>query len=141
MISQHSYILSKWHYMFRITQSINRRIQKFIGKCNYMTLPSQYLWDTTSLQQNFLLLLFLALQSLVDLSFFHNCPLLFQVLRLTSLIPYIGKSLLMLGCLCCFQLQKVFKIHIIFLWGGVVSLMPNPKPGGPGYPVLSGSSP
>jgi hypothetical protein len=29
----------------------------------------------------------------------------------------------------------------IFLWGGVVSLTPNPQPGGPGYPFLSGPSP
>jgi hypothetical protein len=28
-----------------------------------------------------------------------------------------------------------------FLRGGVVSLTPNPQPGGPGYPFLSGSSP
>jgi hypothetical protein len=27
-----------------------------------------------------------------------------------------------------------------FLWDGVVSLTPNPQPGGPGYPYLSGSS-
>jgi len=32
----------------------------FIGKCNYIKLPSQYLWDNTSLQKKFLLL-FLAL--------------------------------------------------------------------------------
>jgi hypothetical protein len=29
----------------------------------------------------------------------------------------------------------------IFLRGGVVNLTPNPQPGGPGYPFLSGSSP
>jgi hypothetical protein len=28
-----------------------------------------------------------------------------------------------------------------FLWGQVVSLMPNPQPGGPGYPISSGTSP
>jgi hypothetical protein len=27
------------------------------------------------------------------------------------------------------------------LWGESVSLTPNPQPGGPGYPFLSGSSP
>ena len=32
-------------------------------------------------------------------------------------------------------------ITIFFLWGGVVSLMPNPKPGGPGYSFQFGSSP
>jgi len=30
---------------------------------------------------------------------------------------------------------------IFFLRGGVGSLMPNPQPGGSGYPLLSGSSP
>jgi hypothetical protein len=37
---------------------------KFTGKCNYIKLPSQYLWNNTSLQKH--LLLFLALQSLAD---------------------------------------------------------------------------
>jgi hypothetical protein len=32
-------------------------------------------------------------------------------------------------------------IIIFFLRGEVVSLTPNPQPGGPGYPFLSGSSP
>jgi len=32
-------------------------------------------------------------------------------------------------------------IFFFFLQGEVVSLMPNPQPGGPGYPFLSGSSP
>jgi len=32
-------------------------------------------------------------------------------------------------------------VTLFFLQGEVVSLMPNPKPGGPGYPFLSGSSP
>jgi hypothetical protein len=94
---------------------------KFTGKCNYMTLPSQYLWETTSLQKDFLLLLFLALQSLVDLSLFHSCPLLFSVLWLTSLVLYICKSLLMLSCLHCFQLVSSFRRsskYIFFMgWG------------------------
>jgi hypothetical protein len=32
-------------------------------------------------------------------------------------------------------------VTIFFLWGGFVSLTPNPRPGGPGYPFSSGSSP
>ena len=32
-------------------------------------------------------------------------------------------------------------VTIIFLKGEVVSLTPNPQPGGPGYPLLSGPSP
>ena len=32
-------------------------------------------------------------------------------------------------------------VTVFFLWGGVVSLTPNPQPGEPGYPFLSGSSP
>jgi hypothetical protein len=32
-------------------------------------------------------------------------------------------------------------ITVFFSRGGVVSLTPNPQPGGPGYPFLSGSSP
>jgi hypothetical protein len=32
-------------------------------------------------------------------------------------------------------------LQYFFLWGGVVSFMPNPQPGGPGYPVLPESSP
>ena len=31
--------------------------------------------------------------------------------------------------------------NIYFLRGEAVSLTPNPQPGGPGYPILSGSSP
>jgi hypothetical protein len=48
---------------------------------------------------------------------FHNCPLLFKVLRLKSPIPYTWKSLFMLGCLHCFHLQKVIKIHIFYAVG------------------------
>jgi len=66
---------------------------KFIGKCDYIELPSQYLWDTTSLQKKF--------SSSGIAIIFHNCPLLFLVLRLTSLIPYTCKSWFMLGCLHC----------------------------------------
>jgi hypothetical protein len=34
-----------------------------------------------------------------------------------------------------------FQNKEVFLWGEVVSLMPNPQPGGPGYPLSSGPSP
>jgi len=50
---------------------------------------------------------------------FHNCPLLFSVLRLTSPIPYTCKSLFMLGCLHCFHLVSSFRrlSRYIFLMG------------------------
>jgi hypothetical protein len=41
--------------------------------------------------------------------------------------------------LSSFKFSKL--LNKIFLWGGVVSPTPNPQPGGPGYPFLSGSSP
>jgi hypothetical protein len=47
----------------------------------------------------------------------------------SALQPWVG-----LGLLLRFR-------YNIFLWGGVVSLTPNPQHGGPGYPFLSGSSP
>jgi len=79
---------------------------KFIGKCDYIKLPSQYLWDTTSLQKK---------NSSSGIAILlHNCLPLFSVLRLTYLIPYTCKSWFMLGCVHCFQLQKVIKIHISY---------------------------
>jgi len=79
------------------------------------------MWDTTSVQNDLLLLLYLALQSLVDLSLFQNCPLLFLVLRLMSPIPYTHKSLFMLGCLHHFHLVfnfRRFSRNIFFIgWG------------------------
>jgi hypothetical protein len=136
-------------YFIRMTlhvwdHSIHHQVytdSKFIGKCAYIKMPSPYLWDTTRLQKN--VLLFLALQSLVDFSLFHNCPLLFLVPRLTSPGPYTCKSLFILGCLHYFLPLSSFRrfSRYIFLRGGVFCLMPNPQPGGPRYPVLSGSSP
>ena len=101
---------------------------KFIGKCDYIKLPSHYLWDTTSLQQKFLLLLLLVLQSLMDLRPFHNCPLLFLVLQLMSAIPYPCKLLFMLGCLCCFHpvssFRKFSRYKFFMGWG----CQPHAKP-------------
>ena len=55
------------------------------------------------------------------ISLFHNCPLLFSVLRLTSTIPYTCKSLIMLGCLRYFHpvsSYRRFSRHIFFTgWG------------------------
>ena len=42
--------------------------------------------------------------------------------------------------LSSFFLRSTF-VTVSFLLGGVVRPMPNPQPGGPGYPFLSGSSP
>jgi len=93
---------------------------KFIGKCNYIKLPPQYLWDNTSLPNNSLL--FLALQSLADGKPLPQLLSVFSVLRLTYQIPYTCKSLFMLSCLCCFHV--VFQASegsqdTYFLWGGV----------------------
>jgi len=112
---------------------------RFIGKCNYIKLPPQYLWDNTSLQNNSLL--FLALQSLADGKPLPQLLSVSSVLRLMYPIPYTCKSLFILGCLCCFHV--VFRASegsqdTYFLWGGVVSLTPNPQPGGPGYPFSLG---
>jgi hypothetical protein len=61
-------------------------------------------------------------------------------------IPYICKSLFMLVCLVVSVVSIWFQASedsqdTYFLWGGVVSLTPNPQLGGPGYPIESGSSP
>jgi len=53
---------------------------KFIGKCNYIKLPTQYLWDNTSLQNNSFLL-FLALQFLADGKPLPQLLSVFSVLR------------------------------------------------------------
>ena len=81
---------------------------KFIGKCNYIKLPSLYLWGNTSLQKNFLFF-YWHYNPWWIVSLFHNCSLLFSVLCLTSPIPYTCKSLIMLGCLCCFHLVSSFR--------------------------------
>ena len=110
---------------------------KIIGECNYIKLPSQYLWDNTSLQKNFLLLLFLALQFLVDRKPLPQFPsaVLSPATYVSNalylqIILHAGLSLLFPSG---FQLQKVLKTY--FVWGEVVSLMPNPQPVGPGYPI------
>jgi len=103
----------------------------FIGKCSYIKFPSQYLWDNTRLQKKIILLLFLALQSLAAHKPLPQLPCAFSVLQLTYSFPYTCKSVLMLGCLCCFHLVsgiRRFSRHII-LWGGVVSIMPKLQPG------------
>ena len=126
---QSTQILSGWHVS---DHSIHHQVYtdlKFIGKCQYIELPSQYLWDTTSLQKKFLLL---ALQSssTTVLCCSRSCDSRLQFLILAN------------HCSC----WVVFIVSIwfpasegyqdtYFLWGQVVSLMPNPQPGGPGYPI------
>ena len=91
----------------------------FIGKCNYIKLPPQCLWDNTSLHNNSRLL-FLALQSLADGKLLPQLPSVFSVLRLTYPVPYTCKSLFMLGCLCCFHVvfQASERSHTFFMgWG------------------------
>jgi hypothetical protein len=53
------------------------------------------------------------------------------------------KSLFLLGRLKCSRPAAIIKRFSTkdFLRGGVVNPMPNPQPGGPGYPFLSESSP
>jgi len=88
MISQHSYILSEWRSCFGSLNPSSgvHRLEIYrkmcLCSCNLITcgIPQIY--------KKFLLILFLVLQSLVDLSLFHNCPLLFLVLQLMSPIPY-----------------------------------------------------
>jgi len=73
---------------------------KFTGKCNYIKLPSQNLWDNTSLQKN--ILLFLALQSLADRKPKTVASHVLGPAGLSLLIP------------SGFRLQKVLKIHISY---------------------------
>ena len=46
-----------------------------------------------------------------------------------------------LWALACRFLSTFVTISFFFLLGGIFSPTPNPQPGGPGYPFLSGSSP
>ena len=90
---------------------------KFTGKCNYIKLPTQYLWNNTSLQKNFLLLLFLALQSLADPNpktivirvlgpaAYVSISLYLQIIVHAGLSPLFPSG---------FRLQKVLKIHIFY---------------------------
>jgi hypothetical protein len=89
---------------------------KYTGKCNYIKLPSQYLWDNTSLQKNFLLL-FLVLQSLADCkpktiaicvlgpATYISISLYLQIIVHAGLSPLFPSG---------FRSQKVFKIHILY---------------------------
>ena len=95
---------------------------KCTGKCNYIKLPSQYLWDNTSLQKKKnLLLLFLALQTLADPkpktiairvlgpANYVSISLYLQIIVHAGLSPPFPSA---------FRLQKVFQIHIFFMgWG------------------------
>ena len=89
----------------------------FTGKCNYIKLPSQYLWDNTSLQKKFLLLLFLALQSLAD------CKPKTVAIRVLGPATYVSISLYLHIIVYAglsplfpsgFRSQKVLKIHIFY---------------------------
>jgi len=111
-------ILSEWHVSDHSNYHQVYTDITFTGKCIYIKLPSQYLWDNTSLQKN---LLFLALQSLAARKPLPQLPYVFSVLRLTYQFPYTCKSLLMLGCLRCFHLVSGFRRfsrYIFFIgWG------------------------
>ena len=90
---------------------------KCTGKCNYIKLPSQYLWDNTSLQKKKNLLLFLALKSLADRkpkttairvlgpATYVSISLYLQIIVHAGLSPPFPS---------CFRLQKVLKIHIFY---------------------------
>jgi len=89
---------------------------KYTGKCNYIKLPSQYLWDNTSLQKNFLIL-FLPIQSLADrkpktvairVLGPATCVSISLYLQITV---YAGLSPLFPSR---FRSQKVLKIHIFY---------------------------
>jgi len=117
---------------------------KFIGKCNYTKLPSQYLCGNKSLQKHFLLLLFLALQSLADHKPLPQLPsavlgpasYVYNSLHL-QIIDHAGLSPLFPSR---FQLQKVLKTHI-FYWVGLSASRPTPKLEDQGIPFRLGSSP
>ena len=81
--------------------------------CMYV-IPS-YQCTPTWQYINFIIIILLeALQSFVDFNLFQNC--------------------------CPVSNFRSFSTKH-FLWDGFVSPTPNPQPGGPGYPFLSGSSP
>jgi len=90
---------------------------KFTGKCNYIKLPSQYLWDNTSLQKNFL---FLALQSLADhkpetIAIHVLGPATYASIFLQwQIIVHAGLSPLFPSG---FRLRKVLKIIVFKGWG------------------------
>jgi hypothetical protein len=107
---------------------------KFIGICDYINLPSHYLWNTTQIQKNLLLLL--ALQSLVDLGLFCNCPLLFSVLRHLQFLILANhcSCWVVFGVLSWFPASQGYQ-DTYFLRRRVVSLTPNPQLGGPGCPI------
>jgi len=92
---------------------------KYTGKCNYIKLPSQYLWDNTSLQKKFLF--FVWHYNPWRIVSRRQLPSVFWVLRLTYLFPYTCKSLFMLGCLHFFHLVaevRRFSRYILFMgWG------------------------
>ena len=102
----------------------------FIGKCNHIKLPSQYLWDNTSLQKKSFFFFW---------QYFHNCPLWSRScnLRIQFLILANNCSCWVVPIVSIwFQASEGSQdMYIYFLWGGVVSLTPNPQPGGPGYPI------
>ena len=114
MKHQPTQILSEWHVL---DQSNHHQVYtdfKFIGKCNYIKLPSQYLWDNASLQKN-VLLLFLGLQSLMDRKHLPQLPCVLGPATYLSnslyllIIVHAGLSPLFLSG---FRLQKVLKIYI-----------------------------
>ena len=89
---------------------------KCTGKCNYIKLPSQYLWDNTSLhKKNFLL--FLALQTLADpkpktiaIRVLGPATYVSISLYLQIIVHAALSRLLPSG----FRLQKVLQIHIFY---------------------------
>jgi len=89
---------------------------KYTGKCNYIKVPSQYLWDNTSLQKK-IPILFLALQSLADckpktVAIRVLGPATYVSISLyLQIIAYAGLSLLFPSG---FRSQKVLKIHIFY---------------------------
>jgi hypothetical protein len=63
------------------------------------------------------------------------CLLLLLIIILSALQPWVGLASSFIRD-CCVGFVTTY-----FLWGGVVSLTPNPEPGGTGYHFLSGSIP
>ena len=91
----------------------------FIGKCNHIKLPAQYLWDNTRLQKNFLLFLaihpwWILASSTIALCGLSPATYVSNSLHLQIIIHAGLSPLFPSGS----RLHKVLKISIFFMGGG-----------------------
>ena len=121
---------------------------------NWLRNVLMYLMKFLTEYYPFLLLLQMALQPGVGLGLRYNMPPVLSVpcsispFNYTHLSPNVKSVILVCpGSLCLSRVFITFRglllgfVTIIFLQGEVVGLTHNPQPGGPGYSLLSGSSP